>query len=352
MGTARINIEQRILDSLGWGVLVVGRWSRTILAYNATLGEITGISEADAVGRSVMDVFGHIQGIDFDAIDDEIRRTGRFDSRCLRLERPGGEIVYRQIRGDVLARAPDEEEGVVASVQDVTEREWMRVCFNRYLAPQVAELLLSKGRPERIAGEEVEVAVLVADMREFTSAAEGLTPRELFDTVNAYLEPMVEIATLYGGTIDKFTGDGFMAVFGAPRAAGNDAARALCAALDLRERVSSLSAERRAADRPSMGLGFGVHWGPALAGSLGSLLRMDYTVIGDTVNLAHRLQSLAGPGEIYATRAAVQAAGAGFVWGEGTWVRVRGRKAPVKIQPLLGVTPESSVDLARRAQAV
>ena len=342
MASGGLNIEQRILDSLGWGVLVVGRWSRTILAYNAHMAEMTGVGEADAVGRSVMEVFGHIRGMDLESIDDEIRRTGRFGSRCMRLERPGGEVVYRQIRGDVLENAPGEEEGVVASVQDVTEREWMRACFRRYLAPQVAEFLIAKGGLDRIAGEEVEVAILVADMREYTAAAEGLTPDELFETLNAYLEPMVEVVAAHGGTIDKFTGDGFMAVFGVPFSQGDDAKRALSAVLELRERVESLNQTRRNDGRPALGLGFGVHWGNALAGSLGSPLRMEYTVVGDTVNLAHRLQALAGAGEIYATQAVARAAGAGYRWSDGWWVKVRGRRAPVKVHLLLGQTEDSS----------
>lgn len=340
MASGGLNIEQRILDSLGWGVLVVGRWSRTILAYNARMTEMTGVSEEQAVGRSVMEVFGHLRGMDFESIDDEIRRTGRFASRCVRLERPGGEVVFRQLQGDVLEGTQGEEEGVVASVQDVTEREWMRACFSRYLAPQVAEFLIAKGGLDRLAGQEVEVAILVADMREFTTAAEGLTPDELFETLNAYLAPMVEIVALHGGTVDKFTGDGFMAVFGAPLPQGGDARRALSAALDLRERVEGLNQVRRSAGQPAMGLGFGVHWGPAAAGSLGSPLRMEYTVVGDTVNLAHRLQALAGAGEIFASQDTVRATGDEFLWGEGQWVRIRGRKAPVKVASLLGRSPE------------
>ena len=173
-------------------------------------------------------------------------------------------------------------------------------------------------------------------MNEFTAAAEGLTPEELFETLNAYLTPMVEIVARHRGTLDKFTGDGFMAVFGAPAALGQEAGRALTSALELREEVGRLTAKRRAEGLPGLELGYGVHWGPALAGSLGSVLRMEYTVVGDTVNVAHRLQALAGGGEICASRAAARAAGDGFLWGEGWWVRIRGRKAPLKVQPLLG----------------
>lgn len=336
MGETTLAVEQRILDSLGWGVLVVTRLGRRITAYNQRMAEITGVPADRALGLTVADVFGHVQGLDLEALDAEIRDTGGFEARGLRLERGPGDVVYRHLRGDVLRGAPGGEEAVVVSLQDVTEREWMRVCFTRYVAREVAEKLLTERRRERIRGEEVEVAVLVADMREFTAAAEGLTPEELFETLNAYLEPMVEVVARHRGTVDKFTGDGFMAVFGAPSAVGDEASRALAAALELRDRVGQLAEARRSQGLPSLMLGYGVHWGPALAGSLGSSLRMEYTVVGDTVNLAHRLQALAGGGEVYATTAAARAAGDGFLWGEGWWVRLRGRKAPVKVQPLLG----------------
>jgi PAS domain S-box-containing protein len=326
--------------------MVVGRHTRAITHYNRRMEEITGVPAARVVGRTVNDVFGHIQGLDVEALDAEIRATGGFEARGLRLDRGKGDIVYRHVRGDVLEGEAGEEDGVVVSLQDVTEREWMRLCFTRYVAREVAEKLLSERRRDRIRGEEVEVAVLVADMREFTAAAEGLTPEELFETLNAYLEPMVEVVVRHRGTVDKFTGDGFMAVFGAPSAVGNEAARALEAALELREEVARLAAARRPLGLPNLGLGYGIHWGPALAGSLGGPLRMEYTVVGDTVNLAHRLQALAKGGEIYASAATARVAGAGFAWGEGWWVRIRGRKAPVKVQPLLERREASPKDLS------
>lgn len=329
-------LAARIFDSLGWGVLVVGRWSRKILLYNRGMHEISGIPAADALGRPVGEVFGHLRGLDLESLDAEIRETGRFEARSLRLERPSGEVVFRHLRGDVLAGGAGTEEAVVVSVQDVTERELLRLCMSRYLAREVVDLVLSCRPDEPVAGQELDVAVLVADMRGFTDTAEGLTPEELFETLNAYLEPMVEIVVRHRGMIDKFTGDGFMAVFGVPCATGSEPELALTAALELAEAVEARSRERERAGSPRLGLGYGVHWGTAAAGSVGSLLRMEYTVVGDTVNVAHRVQALASSGEILATRATLRAAGNGFRWGEGRWVRVRGRKAPVKIHPLLG----------------
>lgn len=328
--------DGRILDSLGWGVLVVGRWSRTINRYNRRMAEITGFSADAALGRHVADFFSYLRGLDLEALDEEIQRTGGFEARSLRLERHGGEVVYRHLRGDVLEGGAGEEEAVVVSVQDVTEREHMRLCMARYLTREVAELVLSVRPGELLEGRELDVAVLVADMRDFTDAAEGLTPEELFETLNAYLAPMAEIVVGHRGMIDKFTGDGFMAVFGAPSVTGGEVDRALRTALDLVRVVEDLSGARGRLGLPRVGVGYGVHWGTAQAGNLGSDLRMEYTVVGDTVNLAHRVQALAAAGEVLATRAAVKEAHDNFRWGDGRWVRLRGRKAPVKVQPLLG----------------
>ncbi len=329
--------EARILDSLGWGVLVVGRWSRVILAFNRRMEEISGIPRAEAVGRPVAEVFGHLRGLDLESLDAEIQATGGFEARSVRLERPGGEVVYRHLRGDVLDGGQAGEPAVVVSVQDVTEREFLRWSLTRYLSREVVDLVLGRAREGPIEGRELDAAVLVADMRGFTGTAEGLTPGELFETLNAYLGPMVEAVTRNRGMIDKFVGDGFMAVFGLGAAVeGDEATQALRAALELRSRVDEVSRRRGGQGLPTLGLGFGVHWGPALAGTVGSDLRMEYTLVGDTVNVAHRIQALAEPGEILVTRAAARAAAPGFRWGETRWVRVRGRKAPVKVAALLG----------------
>ena len=330
------DLENRILESLGWGVFVVGRESRQVHCWNRRMEELTGIAADAVTGRQVGEVLSYLQGIDLEGAAAEIGQTGRFEARSMRLVRPGGEVVFRQVRGDVLQGGDDGEDGVVVSVLDVTDREQMRTFMGQYLAREVAEMILDSRPDQLLPGREVEVAVLVADMREFTSTAEGLTPEELFATLNIYLGPMVEVIVRHGGMIDKFTGDGFMAVFGMAESDGTEARRALLAALELEERVEDLRGSREAQGVPPLGLGYGVHWGPATAGSLGSLSRMEYTVVGDTVNLAHRIQGLAAAGEILVTRQAAQAAGPGFAWGPGHWERIRGRKAPIKLHALQG----------------
>lgn len=328
-------IEGRILESLGWGVFVVGRESRQVI-WNRGMEDLTGIA-ADAVrGRQVAEVLSYLQGVDLEGAVAEISQTGRFDARSLRLVRPGGEVVFRQVRGDVLRGGNGGEDGVVVSVQDVTDREQMRAFMGQYLAREVAEMILASRPDQLLPGREVEVAVLVADMREFTGTAEGLTPEELFATLNVYLGPMVEVIVRHGGMIDKFTGDGFMAVFGMAECDGSEARRAVLAALELEQRVTELRDSREAQGVYTMGLGYGIHWGPATAGSLGSLSRMEYTVVGDTVNVAHRIQGLAAAGEILVTRQASQATGPGFAWDSGRWERIRGRKAPIKLHALQG----------------
>jgi adenylate cyclase len=284
----------------------------------------------------VAEVFNYLQGIDLEAAVAEIDRTGGFAARCMRLVRAGNEVVFRQVRGDVLCGGCAGEDGVVVSVMDVTDREQMRTFMGQYLAREVAEMILDSRPDQLLPGREVEVAVLVADMREFTATAEGLTPEELFETLNTYLGPMVEVVVRHGGMIDKFTGDGFMAVFGMAESDGSEARRALLVALELEDLVAGLRIKREAQGFRHLALGYGVHWGPATAGSLGSLARMEYTVVGDTVNVAHRIQGLAAAQEILVTRQASQAAGPGFDWGPGRWERIRGRKAPMKIQSLLG----------------
>ncbi|MBX7102321.1 MAG: response regulator [Myxococcaceae bacterium] len=171
------------------------------------------------------------------------------------------------------------------------ETERVRRLFARYTSDAVVAEILKAGEVV-LTGEKREVTVLFADIRNFTSLAESLPPEQVMALLNDVLGRLADAVLAYGGTLDKFLGDGLMAVFGAPVKRDDDASRALSAAKEM------LASMGRRGVAPQMDLGIGINSGPVVAGSLGNQRRTEYTCIGDAVNVAARLCALAGPSEI------------------------------------------------------
>ncbi|HLF28360.1 MAG TPA: adenylate/guanylate cyclase domain-containing protein [Anaerolineae bacterium] len=169
--------------------------------------------------------------------------------------------------------------------------------LGRYLSHQVARQILAQGGLN-VHGERREITVLFADLRGFTPLSETLPPETVVRLINEFLAAMTEVVFKYDGTLDKFLGDGLMAIFGAPLSHPDDVRRALNCAIEMQAAFERLRARWRSQSLPEPGLGIGLHTGEAVVGSIGSDQRLDYTAIGDTVNLAQRLQALAAPGQI------------------------------------------------------
>jgi adenylate cyclase len=218
------------------------------------------------------------------------------------------------------------------------EKRFLRQAFARYLSPEVVRDLVA--RPERLelGGEEADVTVFFSDLAGFTSFSEALSPRELIDLLNAYFTPATDIILASGGTLDKFIGDAVMAFWGAPLPVADHAARALGAALRMRRALTELSRDFAVRGLPVLDARMGLHTGTAVVGNVGSRDRFNYTILGDTVNLASRLESL---NKHYGTRilvsqAVATAAGDGFVYREVDRVRVKGRAgATTVVEPFL-----------------
>ena len=170
--------------------------------------------------------------------------------------------------------------------------------LERYLAPHVVRELLKDPDSAALGGVRQTATTLFADINGFTEIAEKLDPVEVVDLLNRYLDPLVDVVFNYGGLLDKFYGDGIMAVFGAPRPADDDAARAVAAAREMMQKVQVLNASATATQQLSVSIGLAT--GAVVAGHIGSSRRLEYTVIGDAVNLAARLESLAEPNQILA----------------------------------------------------
>lgn len=178
------------------------------------------------------------------------------------------------------------------------------------------------------AQEEVEATILFSDIRGFSTLAEGLPAREVADLLARHLSAMAEVVLDHGGTIDKFSGDGVMAVFGALDPTPDHADRALRCALAMQTRQGDLNRQAEDQDLPPLGMGIGVNTGTVVAGTVGGGGRLEYTVVGDAVNLAQRLQSEALAGQVLATAATVGAAPAITARPAGAR-KVKGRLEPV-----------------------
>src|SRR5690606_16087006 len=182
--------------------------------------------------------------------------------------------------------------------EQLQQEAMVRSNFERYFAPNVAAAIVQQREAVRLGGERRPVTVLFSDIRGFTTLSEALEPEEIASFLTDYFSEMVEIIFDHGGTLDKFIGDAIMALWGAPIAHADDADRALNAAIAMQKAVDDLNAQWAAAGRPQIGVGIGINHGEAFAGNIGSHRRLEYTVIGDTVNTAARICKDAEAGEI------------------------------------------------------
>jgi adenylate cyclase len=194
--------------------------------------------------------------------------------------------------------------------QRLQHEEKVRTIMSRNLPNSVVEVLMENPEDWRPGGTLQRVTVLFSDIRGFTILSAGMTPADTMEMLNEYFDEMTRIIFAHQGTLDKFMGDGIMAIFGAPFSYGDDTDRAVLAAIDMIKRVRELNELAREGGRRSFAVGIGINTGKAIVGNVGNLERMDYTVIGEMVNTAFRLTSAAKPNQILIskeTRATIKA---------------------------------------------
>jgi adenylate cyclase len=172
------------------------------------------------------------------------------------------------------------------------EKRKMKKLFGQYVSRDVYEQLVADPSRARLGGQRREMTVLFSDIRGFTTVSEAGEPEDIVRTLNEYFTCMVEIVFRHRGTVDKFVGDMVMALFGAPLDDAEHADHAVAAALEMTRALEDLNARWRAEGRPELQIGVGINSGSMIAGNIGSDAIMSYTVIGDAVNLASRLESL------------------------------------------------------------
>lgn len=219
------------------------------------------------------------------------------------------------------------------------ERGQIRGAFGRYLSPVLVTKLAKNPKQLKLGGEMRVMSFLFTDIRNFTGIAEQMKPEELTQFMNRFLTPMTEIVLKHNGTIDKYIGDCIMAFWNAPLDEKDHPRQACLTALDMQNLITAWNKENLRGDSliPPLQVGIGINTGQACVGNMGSEHRFDYTVLGDHVNLASRLESLSrnyGISTVVGQNTVAEAAGLAFL--EIDLIRVKGKNKPVKIYALLG----------------
>jgi len=221
--------------------------------------------------------------------------------------------------------------------QSLREKDLIKRAFTRYVAREVVDEILKDPENLVLTGERRDVTVLFCDIRGFTSTSEKLTPEEVVTLLNTFYTLMIDTTFKEDGTLDKFLGDGVMAVFGAPIYHHDHSLRAIRTALAMQAGMRDLSARRATEGKPPIAVGIGINAGDAVAGTVGTEARMEYTVIGDSVNLASRLESNSKAGQILISeqtyrkvQAAVEARSLGRI-------KVKGKEDEIGVYEVIGM---------------
>ena len=236
----------------------------------------------------------------------------------------------------------DELGDLTASFNDMAEglrkKEIIQDAFGKYVAPEVVDMILKHPDEKWLKGEKLEATVMFADIRGFTSFSENTVPEDVIAVLNNHFTLATEIIFQYDGHVDKFIGDEIMAVFGVLLEHEDHPARAVMAAVALQKELNTVNLKLESSGKKPVKVGIGINVGELIVGNIGSKKRMEYTVIGDTVNVASRLTSLAGPDEIIISDSVYQKVCEFVIVEELDPVMVKGKSAPVKIYKVKGIT--------------
>ncbi len=219
----------------------------------------------------------------------------------------------------------------VRSHERLAKEEVARANYSRFLPEYVVKQMLENPESFKLGGVLQTITVLFADIRGFTRISEHASPEKIVQLLNRYFSAMTDIIFAHGGTLDKYLGDGLMALFGAPTVTPKDAANAIAAAVAMQRRMLSINDELREEGFPEIGIGIGLHTGEVTVGYIGSERRSEYTAIGDAVNTASRLESNAKAGEILVSEVTAKAAHSRYQLAARDPISVKNREQPVPL---------------------
>ncbi len=335
------NYNSSMLQSMTNGVLTLNE-ENTIITCNKAGAHILGISAEQVINQNATTFFGNenswvldkLKQVVSDAttdviMDAEITFSGELHSVNLTLM-PLIDIHLKNI-------------GSMIMIEDISSEKRMKSTMSRYIDPSIASQLLSSGG-DMMGGKSVPATVLFSDIRGFTTLSEKLGPQGTVNMLNDYFELMVDCITKEGGMLDKFIGDAIMAAFGIPLGHEDDEDRALRASISMIRKLKEWNVTRLNDGKMPIDIGIGLNTDTVVSGNIGSKKRMDYTIIGDGVNLAARLESAC---KQYAAKILISEFTFKNLKGtyrtrEVDFVVVKGKTQPVAIYEVLDYHDESS----------
>lgn len=236
---------------------------------------------------------------------------------------------------------------ICAEVQSFIPAPFERTVTEQALLAKVENLLASESYSDLLP-EARQVTILLSDIRGFTALAETYSAMTVMDLLNRYFSKMTEVIVEHGGAIDKLMGDSIMVLFGAPSKGIDDVQRAIACAVDMQRAMSAFNEQNVAMGLPELYMGIGINTGEVVAGPVGSDLHREYTVIGDEVNLASRIEAQSLRGQVLISESTYALAKPYILAGEPNRVQVKGKKEPVCLYELMGTTRPTPMTVPRR----
>ncbi|MEQ8661560.1 MAG: GAF domain-containing protein [Gammaproteobacteria bacterium] len=342
------NYSENVLRSLSDAVVTLDT-AYNVVKLNAPAARLLRVPAEDILGAHAGQAFGSANAWLFESIARVVTRHSADSVLDTTLVTRDGERVAVNFTATPLADADGNTLGCTLIIEDITEDKRVRATMARYMTARVAEQVLAE-RESVLGGRSQQATILFSDIRGFTAIAENLGAQATVSLLNEYFTDMVELVFEHNGILDKYMGDAIMAVFGTPFAGVQDADNAVRVAIRMQDAQLRFNARRRAAGQPEFETRIGIASGDVVAGNIGSVRRMDYTVIGDGVNIAARLETA---NKQLGTRILISGSTRELLRDdyrlrELDLIRVRGRSAPLPVYEVRGFGA-SPVDTAEAA---
>jgi adenylate cyclase len=283
------NYNESMLESMTNGVVTLDEDGKIVTCNAAGMGIIRAAAPADVIGKLAKDFFAGPNAL----ILEKVQRVGETQTSEIAMDAElefGGEKVSANVTVLPLVNVEGKKLGTMIMIEDISSEKRMKSTMSRYMDPGLADQLLAGGE-DALGGKSVAATVLFSDVRSFTTITESLGAQGTVALLNEYFTIMVDCIQREGGMLDKFIGDAIMAAFGLPVPHGDDEDRAVRAAIAMLTELAAWNKDRKAKGLMTVDMGIGLNTDTVVSGNIGSPKRMDYTMIGDGVNLAARLES-------------------------------------------------------------